>query len=78
MERIAPPTQEGSSDDESRQRDERLKLFDRLVSGEETEDGLCGFDGLSALPLARRRFEAIDDAIEKLNEAFLKTSQKRE
>lgn len=44
-----------------------------IDSSVETEDGLCGFDGLSALPLPRLLFESVDDSIKKLNDTFQKT-----
>ena len=77
MKRIVPWTQEGSGDDEQH-RDARLELFDRLVSGEETDDSLCGFDGLSALPPPNQQFESVDDSIEKLNEVFRRTVLRKE
>lgn len=75
MERNLVSIQVASSIDESPQdTDVRLILFDRLVSGEQSEEGPCGFDGLSALPAPATRSECTEDAIAKLTEAFSKAA----
>lgn len=76
MQRTMVSIDVGSSNDEVRSgnNDVRLKTFDRLVSGEQTEEGPYEFDGLSALPASSGRLDSIEDAIGKLKEAFSKAA----
>ncbi len=75
MKRTMVSIEVGSSIDEVfGDSDVRLRLFDRLVSGEQTEEGQYGFDGLSALPAPTGQQESIEYAIEKLKKAFSKAA----